>query len=43
MSVEEGDTFLREGVPQRNTSWVKQESLVLSRQKKRYCKERQKE
>lgn len=32
--VEAGDTFLREGVPQRNTSWVKQASLALSRQKK---------
>lgn len=42
MSVEAGDTFLRVGVPQRNTSWIKQASLVLSRQKW-YCKERQKE
>lgn len=43
MSVEAGDTFLREGVPQKNTSWVKQASLMLSRPKKKYCKERQRE
>lgn len=41
MRAEAGDTFSGRG-SQRNTSWVKPASLVLSRQKK-YCKERQRE